>query len=61
LFVSFGLFAPRNALVVLSLAVGAVAIAGAVVVIVDMDSPYEGLIVVSPDPMKAALAGIGAS
>jgi hypothetical protein len=61
LFVSFGLFAPRNALVVLSLAIGAVAIAGAVLVIVDMDSPYEGLIVVSPDPMKAALAGIGAS
>lgn len=61
LFVSFGLFAPRNTLVVLSLAIGAVAIAGAVLVIVDMDSPYEGLIVVSPDPMKAALAGIGAS
>jgi hypothetical protein len=59
LFMSFGLFSPRNALVVVALLAGALAIAGAVVLIVDMDSPYEGLIVVSPDPMKQALAQIG--
>jgi hypothetical protein len=52
LFISFGLFSPRNALVVVALLVGALATAGAVVLIVDMDSPYEGLIVVSPDPMR---------
>jgi hypothetical protein len=46
--------------VVVALLVGALAISGAVVLIVDMDSPYEGLIVVSPDPMKQALAQIGA-
>jgi hypothetical protein len=60
LFISFGLFSRRNALVVVALLVGALAISGAVVLIVDMDSPYEGLIVVSPDPMKQALAQIGA-
>jgi hypothetical protein len=42
LFVSFGLFAPRNAVVVAALLVGALAISGAVLLIVDVDSPYEG-------------------
>jgi hypothetical protein len=59
LFMSFGLFAPRNTLVVVALLVGALAIAGAVVLIVDMDSPFEGLIVVSPEPMQEALAKMG--
>lgn len=56
LFVSFGLFAPRNGLVVVALLVGALAISGAVLLIVDMDLPYEGMLVVSPQPMKLALA-----
>jgi hypothetical protein len=60
LFVSFGLFAPRNALVVIALLVGAASIAGAVVLIVDMDSPFEGMIVVSADPMQEALAKMNA-
>lgn len=60
LFVSFGLFAPRNMLVVIALLVGALSIAGAVVLIVDMDSPFEGMIVVSADPMQEALAKINA-
>jgi hypothetical protein len=55
LFVSFGLFAPRNAMVVAALMVGALAIAGAVVLVVDMDSPFEGMLVISPEPMKEAL------
>jgi hypothetical protein len=60
LFVSFGLFAPRNMLVVIALLVGALSIAGAVVLIVDMDSPFEGMIVVSADPMQEALAKMNA-
>jgi hypothetical protein len=60
LFVSFGLFAPRNALVVIALLVGALSIAGAVVLIVDMDSPFEGMLVVSADPMQEALAKMNA-
>jgi hypothetical protein len=61
LFVSFGLFAPRNGMVVAALFVGALAIAGAVLVIVDMDSPYEGILVVSPQPMQQALAQMSGS
>jgi hypothetical protein len=58
LFLSFSLFAPRNALVVAALLVGALAISGAVLLIVDMDSPYEGILIVSPQPMQQALARI---
>jgi len=61
LFVSFGLFAPRNVLVVVALFVGALAIAGAVLLIVDMDLPYEGMLVVSPEPMQQALAQMSGS
>jgi hypothetical protein len=60
LFLSFGLFAPRNALVVIALLVGALSLAGAVVLVVDMDSPFEGMIVVSADPMQDALGKINA-
>ena len=61
LFVSFGLFAPRNGMVVAALLVGALAIAGAVFLIVDMDSPYTGILVVSPRPMQQALANMSGS
>jgi len=46
--------------VVIALLVGALPIAGAVVLIVDMDSPFEGMIVVSADPMQEALARMNA-
>jgi hypothetical protein len=47
-------------LVVIALLVGALSIAGAVLLIVDMDSPFEGMIVVSADPMQEALAKMNA-
>jgi hypothetical protein len=56
LFASFGLFAPGNGMVVAALFIGALAIAGAVLVIVGMDSPY-----VSPQPMQQALAQMSGS
>ena len=45
---------------VIALLVGGLSIAGAVVLIVDMNSPFEGMIVVSADPMQAAFAKINA-
>ena len=57
LFVSFGLFAPRNGLVVGALLVAALAIGSTVLLIVDMDSPYEGgMAFVSPKSTQLALA-----
>ena len=61
LFVSFGLFAPRNGLVVAALLVATLAIGSTVLLIVDMDSPYEGILVVSPQPMQQALAQMSGS
>jgi hypothetical protein len=55
-FASFGLFAPRNATVVSVLCVCALSVAGAVFLVLEMDGPFEGLITVSADPLKYALA-----
>lgn len=54
-FASFGLLAPRNATVVAVLFLCALSVAGAVFLILEMDSPFQGLITVSPDPLRYAL------
>jgi hypothetical protein len=59
IFISFGLYAPRNATVVVSLFVSAVSVSGAIFLILEMYSPYEGLIHVSTAPLRAALAHLG--
>jgi len=59
LFVSFGLFAPTNYTVVISLFVAAAAICGAVFLMLEMYVPYGGLIQVSSAPLRAALAQLG--
>ena len=56
IFTSFGLFAPRNATVVVSLLVSALSVSGAVFLILEMYSPYAGLIHVSSAPLRTALA-----
>lgn len=55
-FVSFGLFAPRNGLVVAVLFVCALSVGSAVFLIVEMDTPFEGLLKVSPEPLRYAHA-----
>lgn len=55
IFLSFGLIAPRNALALVTICLGAVSIASAVYVIVDLDTPFTGPIVVSSQPMRDAL------
>jgi hypothetical protein len=59
IFTSFGLFAPRNATVVVSLLVSALSVSGAVFLILEMYTPYEGLIHVSSDPLRAAFMRLG--
>lgn len=55
-FASFGLFAPRNATVIAVLVLCALSVAGAVFLILEMDRPLDGLITVSADPFRYALA-----
>ena len=55
-FASFGLFAPRNATVLAVLFVCALSIGSAVFLILEMDGPFDGLLKVSADPLRYALA-----
>ena len=55
IFLSFGLIAPRNALALVTISLGAVSIASAIYVIVDLDTPLTGPIMISSLPMRDAL------
>ena len=55
-FASFGLFAPRNAMVIVVLFVCALSVGGAVFLIAEMDGPFDGLLKVSADPLRYAYA-----
>jgi hypothetical protein len=59
LFASFGLFAPRNATVIIVLLLCAVAISGGVFMILELGTPTSGLIRISPEPLRIAVTQIG--
>ena len=54
IFASFGLFAPRNPLVVIVLVVCALSVASAVFLVLELNGPFEGLLKVSGDPLRQA-------
>ncbi|WP_321792016.1 hypothetical protein [Caballeronia sp. J97] len=56
IFLCFGLIAPRNALSLVTIMLGALSIASAVLVILDLDTPFTGPIMVGSQPMRDALA-----
>jgi hypothetical protein len=58
-FACFGLSAPRNLLVVTIIALGALSIASAVYVILDLDTPFSGGLTIPSQPMRDALAHLG--
>lgn len=55
IFATFGLLAPRNAIVVISLAVCALAVSGGFFLIVEMNTPFSGLLHASSAPIREAL------
>jgi hypothetical protein len=55
-FASFGLSAPRNLLSYITIMLGALSIASVIFVILDLDTPFSGLFMVSSQPMRDALA-----
>lgn len=57
-FASFGLSAPRNATVVTVLVISALSVAAAVFLILELDGPFEGLIRISGEPLRFALANL---
>lgn len=56
IFLCFGLIAPRNALSLVTIMLGALSIASAVLVILDLDTPFTGPIMIGSQPMRDALA-----
>ena len=58
-FVSWGLFAPRNPTVLATLFTAALSVSGAIFLILEMYNPYRGVIQISSAPLQAALALIG--
>jgi hypothetical protein len=59
LFISFGLFAPRNPTVFFVLFVSALSVSGATLLILGMYTPYGKLIRLSDAPLRNALAQLG--
>lgn len=59
IFVSFGLFAPSNTTVMISLFVSALSVSGAIFLILEMYTPYAGVVQISDAPLRAVLANLG--
>jgi hypothetical protein len=59
IFASFGLFAPRNGTVIVTLFVCALSVSAAIFLILELDSPFSGLMQISDAPLRAAIAHIG--
>ena len=59
IFVSFGLFARPNITVIVALFISALAVSGAIFLIIELDSPFAGLIQVSSAPAHAMINALG--
>ena len=55
IFLGFSLLAPPNATAILALIASAVAVSGAILLILELDEPFGGLIGISSEPMLNAL------
>jgi hypothetical protein len=59
LFISFGMFAPSNATVIVALMMAALAVAGAIFLMMELNSPFSGILQISSAPFDNVLAHIG--
>jgi len=59
LFISFGLFAPRNGTVLAVLLICAVSVSSAIFLVLEMNRPLDGFIKVSSAPLRKAVELIG--
>jgi hypothetical protein len=58
-FISFGLFAPPNYTVIVTLFLCALSVSGAIFLILAMYTPFQGLMHISSAPLRSALAHLG--
>jgi len=57
-FLGFGLFARINATVTIALLVGALSVAGAIFLILELNEPYRGIMRISYEPLRNTMAQI---
>lgn len=58
LFLSFALFAPPNATVLVSLMIAALSVSGGILLILELDRPFNGFIRISSAPMHHTLTSL---
>ena len=58
-FLGFGMFAPRNATVMTALAMCAMAVSGAVFLMLEMNTPFSGIVQISSAPLLDAIKHLG--
>ena len=59
IFLSWGLLAPPNTTLIVTMLVSALSVSGATFLVLEMYSPYQGFIHISDAPLRAALAHLG--
>jgi hypothetical protein len=59
MFAGFGLFAPRNAIAIIVLFLGAVSLSAAIFLVEELNNPLGGFITISKVPMETALGFLG--
>ena len=58
-FLSFGLFAPSNKTVIVTMMVVALSVSSAIFLILELDQPFSGVIQISSQPLHNALSHLG--
>ena len=59
IFLSFGLFAPTNRTIVVTMIIVSLLVSSALFLILELDRPFDGVIQVSSAPMRNALSNLG--
>jgi hypothetical protein len=59
LFVSFGMFAPSNSTVIIALVMAAIAVSGGIFLMMELNSPFSGVLQIASSPFDDAIAHLG--
>jgi hypothetical protein len=59
LFASFGVFSPSNGVAIFSLMLAALSVSGAIFLLMELNSPFHGVLQISNAPFVDAIAHLG--
>jgi hypothetical protein len=59
IFVSFGLSAPPNPVVIITLLICTLSVSLAIFMILELDQPFQGMVQISSEPLRNALVNLG--